>query len=143
MITRKRILLALMMVFAMLVAGCAGTTEETKQAPTDEGATAAQVEETTQDQPETVTEEEVKEATTEAKENKAGEITEDQALDIALKHAGVAKKDTSLLQINREVDDGIDKYEIEFHVDKTEYSYDIDAKTGDILEYDSEIDDND
>ena len=152
MVTSKRILFAFLLVFALALAGCTGTSEETRQAPTDEGAANTQLEESPTAKSDDVTDDddddadddddEVEASATEAKESKAGGISEDQALDIALKHAGIAKKDTSNVKVNREMDDGIDKYEIEFHVGNKEYSYDINAKTGDILESDSEVDDD-
>ena len=70
-------------------------------------------------------------------------VTEDQALDIALKHAGLTKDAISALRIHQDYDDdmGVTKYDIEFHVGAKEYSYDIDSTTGEI--YESEVDIND
>ena len=68
-------------------------------------------------------------------------ITRDQALQIALKHAKVAQSAISRTQIKRDRDDGRDVYEVEFHVGRTEYNFDIDAKTGAVLEYDVDNDD--
>ena len=70
-------------------------------------------------------------------------ITEDQALDIALNHAGVAKSDVTSSFVNKDFDDdrGITTYDVEFHVGAQEYNYDIDMTTGDIYEFDSEMDD--
>jgi len=74
---------------------------------------------------------------------KAGEIDEEKALEIALKHANVSASDISRKKVNPDYDDYYGKqiYEVEFHVGQMEYSYDIDAETGDILDYESEIDD--
>lgn len=70
-------------------------------------------------------------------------ITEDQALEIALKHAGLTKNDISALQIHQDFDDdmGVTKYEIDFHVGAKEYNYDIDTTTGQIYESEVDIDD--
>ena len=70
-------------------------------------------------------------------------ITEDQALDIALNHAGVSKSDVTSSSVRQDFDDdmGITKYEVEFRVDAQEYNYDIDMTTGEIYEFDSEIGD--
>lgn len=70
-------------------------------------------------------------------------VTEDQALEIALKHAGLTKGDISALRIHQVFDDdmGVTKYDIEFHVGAREYSYDIDTTTGDIYESEVDIDD--
>ena len=70
-------------------------------------------------------------------------ITEDRALDIALNHAGVAKSDVTSSFVNKDFDDdrGVTTYDVEFHVGAQEYNYDIDMTTGDIYEFDSEMDD--
>ncbi len=60
-------------------------------------------------------------------------ITRDEALDIALKHAGVSDVNYSKV----ELDDN--EYEIEFRVGHLEYEYEINATTGKIISY--EIDD--
>ena len=70
-------------------------------------------------------------------------ITEDQALDIALNHAGVTKSDVTSSFVNKDFDDdrGITTYDVEFRVGAQEYNYDIDMTTGEIYEFDSEIGD--
>ncbi len=62
-------------------------------------------------------------------------ITEAKAKSIALKHAEVKSKEISYYRIHLDTDDGVSKYEISFYVDKKEYEYDINAKTGKILSY--------
>ena len=69
------------------------------------------------------------------------QITEAQALEIALKHAGVAKADASLIQVKPDVDDGMEQFDVEFHAGGKEYNYDIDAKTGRVVDYEADIDD--
>ena len=59
-------------------------------------------------------------------------VTEDQALDIALKHAGLKDFDDDM---------GVTKYDIEFRVGAREYSYEIDTTTGNIYESEVDIDD--
>ena len=71
----------------------------------------------------------------------AGGITKDQALEIALKHAGVAKSNASFIQVKPDFDDGMQQFDVEFHVGMTEYNYDIDAGTGRIVDFDVDIDD--
>ncbi|MDO4805391.1 MAG: PepSY domain-containing protein [Lachnospiraceae bacterium] len=70
-------------------------------------------------------------------------MTEDKALEIALQHANVARDSISQVQTHQEFDDDYGKnvYDVEFHVGANEYSYDIDAETGDILSYEQEVDD--
>jgi uncharacterized membrane protein YkoI len=74
--------------------------------------------------------------------NTAGEsITSDQALEIALKTAGLSRSDISRLKTETDTEHGKSVYEIEFHSGKTEYEFEIDAATGDVLKYKNEIDD--
>ena len=60
---------------------------------------------------------------------------------IAFDDAGVAEQDTSRLRVELDTDDGVTKYEVDFHVSQMEYEYDIDPVTGAILERSAEIDD--
>lgn len=66
-------------------------------------------------------------------------LTEDEAVAIAMTHAGVEEKDVIFTKIKLDRDDGRTEYEIEFYKDTMEYDYDIDANTGDILSFDSEM----
>ncbi len=64
-----------------------------------------------------------------------GEITELQAKTVALKDAGFVEGDVVVSKCIRDFDDGVEKFEVEFRLsDGTEYSYDISAKDGRILE---------
>ncbi len=58
-----------------------------------------------------------------------------------MNHAKVARNAISRTKIKRDFDDGRRVYEIEFHVGRTEYNYDIDANTGRIIEFDVDNDD--
>lgn len=69
-------------------------------------------------------------------------ISEEEAKVIALKDADVSENDVSGIRIKREKDDGIWQYEVDFYVGDTEYDYDIDASTGQILSKDMEINDD-
>ena len=44
-------------------------------------------------------------------------------------------------QVHKDYDDGMEQFDVKFYVGMTEYSYDIDANTGRIVDYDIEIDD--
>ena len=61
-------------------------------------------------------------------------IGEDKATSIALQHAGVSSPD----RITCELDDRR-KYEVDFVADGTEYEYDIDAVSGEILRSEKEL----
>lgn len=69
-----------------------------------------------------------------------GDIGKAEAKRIALAHAGLEESQVSRLRVKKDKDDGVVIYEVEFDVKHTEYSYDIDAATGKILEYDKDID---
>lgn len=64
-------------------------------------------------------------------------LTADEALAIALDHAGLKKSQISRLE--RDLD--LPEWDIEFDHDGWEYSYEIHAKTGKILEWEKDRDD--
>lgn len=68
-------------------------------------------------------------------------ISAAKAKEIALKHAGISDAAFIKVELDHDDDDGILKYEVEFYSGMTEYEYEIHAKTGDILHYESEIED--
>ena len=65
-------------------------------------------------------------------------VTKDQALEIALKHAGYDKKDVLYSSVKEDFDDKIDVYEVEFRVGFFEYNYDIAVEDGQIVEFEIE-----
>ena len=74
-----------------------------------------------------------------ASQSGSGTITEDQARQIALDHAGLSASQVTFLKSRLDYDDGRQVYDVEFYSsDYTEYDYEIDAATGDILSYDSD-----
>ena len=68
------------------------------------------------------------------------EITAEQAEQAALTHAGVTTADAKFRRTELDFDDGVYKYEVDFYVGNTEYEYEIDAKTGNIIPFDKDID---
>lgn len=70
----------------------------------------------------------------------AADITEDQAVEIALQHAGCTRASVTSLQAELDEEHGRPVYEVAFHNDRTEYDYEIDAQTGDVLSYDVDLD---
>ena len=70
-------------------------------------------------------------------------IGKKKAKKIALKDAGLKKSEVSYLNVSLDYEDDYrtDIYEVEFQKDRTEYSYDIDAYTGKILDKDMDYDD--
>lgn len=63
------------------------------------------------------------------------EITLEEAKTIALTNAELTEAEVTFGEINKELDDGISKYEIEFYAGNVEYDYEIDAKTGEVISY--------
>lgn len=70
---------------------------------------------------------------------KEGFIGETKAKEIALAHAGLKEKEVSLLRVGLGLDKGVYEYDVEFYKGTTEYDYEIDAKSGKILEVDKDI----
>lgn len=66
-------------------------------------------------------------------------IGEAKAKQIALKHAGLKEKEVSFVRVALGKDDGRYKYDVEFYKANVEYDYELDAKTGKILEVDKDI----
>ena len=72
--------------------------------------------------------------------NKSQYIGKDKALNIALAKAGLKKSQISGCEVEFECDDGIITYDIEFHCGSAEYEFEIDATTGNIIEYETDGD---
>ena len=70
-------------------------------------------------------------------------IGKDNAVKIALDHAGVTASEARDLEVELEYDDGRWIYEVEFKANNKEYDYDIKALTGKILSADQDDDDDD
>lgn len=70
---------------------------------------------------------------------RGGFIGEAKAKQIALKHAGLKEKEVSFVRVALGMDDGRYEYDVEFYKGNVEYDYELDAKTGRILEVDKDI----
>ncbi len=64
----------------------------------------------------------------------ASYIGESSAISKALKNAGTTRSAVWNIECDRDEDDGVAVYEVEFKKGRTEYSYKINAKTGNIRE---------
>ncbi len=62
-------------------------------------------------------------------------LPSDDALNIALNHAGYDKEDTLYTIVKSNYEDGIEVYEVKFRVGFVEYSYDIEVATGNIIDF--------
>lgn len=68
-------------------------------------------------------------------------IGEEKAKEIAVKSAEINAEDLTYEKIRLEKDDGIWQYEVELRVGRTEYDFDINAETGEIISHDVDYDD--
>lgn len=68
-------------------------------------------------------------------------LTKDHARTIALEHAGLTEAQISRLEREFDRDEGRPEWDIEFTCDGYEYSYEIHAETGAILDWEKERDD--
>ena len=68
------------------------------------------------------------------------DIGAEKAKSIALSHAGVSASQASQLKAERDMDDGVLEYEVEFKAGGIEYEYTIHGGTGQILKYESDRD---
>ena len=60
-------------------------------------------------------------------------LTKDQAIAIALDNAKLAKKDVKNIEVDYDADEKRPQWEISFEIWDYEYSYDIDAYSGEII----------
>jgi uncharacterized membrane protein YkoI len=67
-------------------------------------------------------------------------ISLDEAKQIALDHAGVTAAEARFDDQERDSDDDVLYYEFEFDVGEAEYEYEIHAQTGEILDYEHDLD---
>lgn len=67
-------------------------------------------------------------------------LTQEEATELVLQHAGCTKDSVTNLRVELDEDRDRPVYEVEFHSGHTEYDYEIDAETGDILSYDADQD---
>ena len=70
-------------------------------------------------------------------------IGNEKAKEIAFSKAGVTASSVTNLEVELDCDDGILIYEVEFNVGTNEYEYDINAKDGNIIKEDVDINDDD
>lgn len=76
-----------------------------------------------------------------ATEPAAKTLTKDEAVQIALAHAGLTADQVWELRAHLDDDDRTPEWEVEFRADRMEYEYSIHAESGKILEWEKELDD--
>lgn len=80
-----------------------------------------------------------KEEQTQTDKSNTAEITEPQAKEIAFQDAGIKETDVKGIRVEKDFDDGRHQYDVDFYAGNTEYDYEIDIYTGDILSRDYDI----
>lgn len=69
-----------------------------------------------------------------------GSLNEEEAKQIALSDAGVSEDDIAFILVEKDWDDGIATYDVEFVTnDLSEYDYEIDAVSGEIIAMDQDM----
>ncbi|MBR4108846.1 MAG: PepSY domain-containing protein [Oscillospiraceae bacterium] len=71
----------------------------------------------------------------------AAPISQEAAIQIALEHAQLKAEEVTRLHAEYDRDEGAKHYDVDFEKDGFEYSYEIDAYTGKILDADKGWDD--
>lgn len=118
---KKKLLVIVTVITLLIMCGCSST-------PADQA---------TEDQAPAVTEETLEDAAADTSQatDAAAKISESKAKAIALKHAGLKEADVKFTKFNEDMDDGVWQYEIEFVSGETEYDYEINMETGEILDF--------
>lgn len=73
-----------------------------------------------------------------SRESDTPAITSEEAVLIALSHAGLTPDQVHAHAPELELDDGVLRYEVEFHNAAASYSYEINAVTGEILSFEKD-----
>ena len=74
-------------------------------------------------------------------ENVVGGVSQDEALAIALKHAGFTKEQIDFLKhVELDYEHGRKVYEVRFYKGGFEYEVDVDAASGAILKFEKDYD---
>lgn len=68
----------------------------------------------------------------------SNQITIEEAKEIALNHAKLTSKDVSHIEVDTDFDDNTPNYDIEFYHNNTEYNYEIDANSGNIISFEND-----
>lgn len=69
----------------------------------------------------------------------SAKITKEKAEDAAFNHANVKRADVQSLKTELDTENGKLEYDIEFIYAGNEYDYEIDAKTGEVLNFNKEM----
>lgn len=143
---KKRLLVILTVLGIVFVAGCSGNSGNTDTVQNNaaaesgsagtEAVTPQVTDETTSTVADTV-------GTVQDQGSSQNDIGEEVARATAVEHAGLTESDVTFIKVQQDRDDGRTVYDVEFYYDNTEYDYEIDAATGEIISYDRDIENYD
>ena len=85
---------------------------------------------------------EIKNTNTQGEASTNSYITKENAKQKALSDAGISENDIRDLEIELDADAGILIYEIEFKTSNNEYEYEINARTGEIINKNTDLNDD-
>ncbi|MBQ8624062.1 MAG: PepSY domain-containing protein [Oscillospiraceae bacterium] len=69
-------------------------------------------------------------------------VTREEAIAIALEHAGVKESEVHELECERDVEHGITVFEVEFESGSYDYNYEINVETGAVVKHSKKLDDD-
>ncbi len=70
--------------------------------------------------------------------NNNTKLSPERAKQLALSHSKVSERDAKFTKLKLDRENGIFVYEIEFYTESNKYEYDINANTGEIVEFEVE-----
>ena len=136
---KKIIVLALSLVFILSLTACGRAMNDVTSDVESMGDSVVSGAESAADKITNGTESTAKNVESNSMNLMAG-ITAKDAKDAALSHAGLSESQISDVEIDLDRDNGKLIYEVDFNSGNTEYDYDIDAETGEVISADKSKD---
>ncbi len=139
---KKRLLIGLTVLGIVFIAGCSGnsgttgTAQNSASSGTASGGTEAVTPQVTDDTDTTVSD---AAGAGQGQSSASDDIGEEQARATAVEHAGLTADDVTFIKVQLDRDDGRTVYDVEFYYGNTEYDYEIDAASGEVVSYDQDI----
>lgn len=142
---KKLFALAMALLLAMVFVGCGRAMNDVKNDAESMGESIVSGTESVTDKVVSGTESIAQDAKDKAQDknnsmNLMAGITAKDARDAALKHAGLTEAQVSDVDVDLDRDNGKLIYEVDFNSGNTEYDYDIDAETGEVISADKSKD---
>ncbi len=136
---RKLFVFLFVLILAFSLTACGRAMDDAKNDAESIGDSVVSGTESAVDKVTSKTESTVKSATDDSMNLMAG-ITAKEAKESALKHAGLDENQVSDVDVDLDRDNGKLIYEVDFNSGNTEYDYDINAETGEVISADKSKD---